>query len=111
MTEKDFVTKIEDALIKTHLSLTEPSETDTEWNMRVMAKVRTHGQHLFMQPGSWWYTAVAQRIVWRFGTLAGLVALVLSIYTFGTTFIPEQVTMNLFINEPFVALTTGLFAL
>ncbi len=105
MTEKDRVKKVEEALIAAHRSrpkaLPEPG-----WDNRVMARVRSEGT-----PRATAQTEQTQRFVWRFAAAACVFALAFSLWALQTGINPEQLALNLFMDDPLALQAVPLFAL
>ena len=114
MTEKDRVKKVEEALIAAHVitsysihytklyeALPEPG-----WDNRVMARVRSEGT-----PRDTAQTEQTQRFVWRFAAAACVFALAFSLWALQTGINPEQLALNLFMDDPLALQAVPLFAL
>lgn len=101
--EKDRVTRIEEALVAAHRSRPEVA-TDDLWPARVMAQVRA-------RPIENRDPVLAQRLVWRFATVIGLLALACSVYAVSSGVGPEQLAMNVFLNDPLDLLAMRVFVL
>lgn len=106
MTKKDRVAKIEAALTEAHRNRPK-AEADDGWNSRVMAQVRAEGRLIGVEQAP----DFAQRFVWRFAAVACMLALAFSLVALQTGIGPEQLALNLFMDDPLALQSVPLFAL
>ena len=74
----------------------ERTEISDHWQTTAMREIRRLGP-LNVKANSF---AFANQVVWRFATVAGIVALMLSAYIFYTGFSPETEIVSQFLSDP-----------
>jgi hypothetical protein len=74
----------------------ECTEISDHWQTTVMREIRRLGP-LNIKAYSF---AFANQVVWRFATVAGIMALMLSAYIFYTGFSPETEIVSQFLSDP-----------
>ncbi len=74
----------------------ERAEVNTRWQIDAMRDIRRLGP-LNAKANSFVF---ADRFVWRFAAVAGMIALILSVYVVYSGFNPETEIVNLFLDNP-----------
>lgn len=106
MDKKKLIGKVERELIAAHLGRPK-ADPGENWNFAVMAEIRRQSRPPFIAQNP----AVTLRFFWRFATAAGISAVILTSYAFGTGLGLEQLLFNFFFDDPLAAQAFRLLSL